>query len=646
MKKSRSIPSPSRVKRAGQSCTWESREDLPFMNVEVPLPLKRIKLETQSSEPKIKRLKLECTNPKMKLEDGTKSSQVHVIFCIDQSGSMKQRDVASESGKYVTRWNAVFECAKEFVDQQQQLCIDTQTSLQFSLILWSTNANLIFERVLPEAAQMNLERARTQNRPKGETMFSVAFKKAAEISDVKDNVLLMFLSDGRPGDLESVPPPCGRPIQAEYRFYGRTYPSAGVEIQRLKEAVSRVELHFVGIYKDGFPWLRRLASHYDGVFHETELKLEADAEIIRCDSRSGHTFVEDVSPSSSLDNSDLGNCAMRSPQLPASVCATMTSTFSSGMRSTFHSISQSLTSMRIEVGRARERQVILETGTGAASEEVTFTGVVKMQMQGGNFKPARSEKDVPAGRTVLLRVQPFAQGGIRNVYKMTEISSGDQLRTALVAKESRYEVPFKQRLAFHIETSKCQTRAAELAATFNEIAQALGLPCVHFIKTEVYRLRDPAYASGFRYLAVEPELSGQYIKFNSNNGYVASATSSNSLGSLEHEIPQAFSHFTYDHSQGLEIVVDIQGVGFRYTDPQLHSVSGIYGRGDRKKEGMEDFFRTHVCGPSCRALGLRFSESKIKKEEQRNRVKIKKEETYVNEIKQEQTSTVNPWPWR
>ena len=37
------------------------------------------------------------------------------------------------------------------------------------------------------------------------------------------------------------------------------------------------------------------------------------------------------------------------------------------------------------------------------------------------------------------------------------------------------------------------------------------------------------------------------------------------------EVAQAFSHFTYSNSSRTEMVVDIQGVGRWFTDPQLHS---------------------------------------------------------------------------
>lgn len=38
--------------------------------------------------------------------------------------------------------------------------------------------------------------------------------------------------------------------------------------------------------------------------------------------------------------------------------------------------------------------------------------------------------------------------------------------------------------------------------------------------------------------------------------------------------PQAFSHFTFERSGHQLIVVDIQGVGDLYTDPQIHTEKG------------------------------------------------------------------------
>ena len=78
------------------------------------------------------------------------------------------------------------------------------------------------------------------------------------------SVLLLFLSDGKPGDLQGAPP-SGDHISADalplsYRAFGQTHASAAVHLQGLRSAKTRgLSLHFVGIHAEGFPWLRALA---------------------------------------------------------------------------------------------------------------------------------------------------------------------------------------------------------------------------------------------------------------------------------------------------------------------------------------------------------------------------------------------------
>ena len=82
-------------------------------------------------------------------------------------------------------------------------------------------------------------------------------------------------------------------------------------------------------------------------------------------------------------------------------------------------------------------------------------------------------------------------------------------------------------------------------------------------------------------------------------------------------ILQTFSHFTFHATREKLMVVDLQGVFYqnmrpmRYalTDPVIHESSKtgrhhINGRTDRGIEGMQDFFRTHVCNGLCKALQL------------------------------------------
>ncbi len=95
---------------------------------------------------------------------------------------------------------------------------------------------------------------------------------------------------------------------------------------------------------------------------------------------------------------------------------------------------------------------------------------------------------------------------------------------------------------------------------------------------------------------LEHFIEGNYIKYNSNSGYVDEQLRST---------PQAFSHFTFECSNHECIVVDIQGVGDLYTDPQIHTSKGTeYGDGNLGTRGMALFFHSHVCNDICVHLGL------------------------------------------
>ncbi|CAG8849181.1 5558_t:CDS:1, partial [Gigaspora margarita] len=59
-------------------------------------------------------------------------------------------------------------------------------------------------------------------------------------------------------------------------------------------------------------------------------------------------------------------------------------------------------------------------------------------------------------------------------------------------------------------------------------------------------------------------LEGSFHKYNGNNGYKTAI--SDELSWI-----QTFSHFTYIYSKKKAIVVDMQGINYFFTDPQLHT---------------------------------------------------------------------------
>lgn len=148
----------------------------------------------------------------------SENSDTHVIFALDCSGSMRERDVKSSNGK-ISRWNAVFSCVDSFLGEQMKQQ-GSDESCFVSVLIFNTKSKVLMNRVAlngdGDKVRSVLNRAKKQEKPKSGTSFTVGFKAAytlAASGSKNDKVMLVFLTDGRPGDLHCKPPKAGEEMQ-------------------------------------------------------------------------------------------------------------------------------------------------------------------------------------------------------------------------------------------------------------------------------------------------------------------------------------------------------------------------------------------------------------------------------------------------
>merc|ERR1712194_33356 len=94
---------------------------------------------------------------------------------------------------------------------------------------------------------------------------------------------------------------------------------------------------------------------------------------------------------------------------------------------------------------------------------------------------------------------------------------------------------------------------------------------------------------------VEPMIPGEYIKMNSNTGWVKD----------QGALTEALSHFSFHNTEGRCLLCDLQGneddTRYLLTDPAIHSIGQKYGPTDGGQEQMISFFEKHRCNQFCHA---------------------------------------------
>uniref|UniRef100_H3CXZ4 non-specific serine/threonine protein kinase n=1 Tax=Tetraodon nigroviridis TaxID=99883 RepID=H3CXZ4_TETNG len=111
--------------------------------------------------------------------------------------------------------------------------------------------------------------------------------------------------------------------------------------------------------------------------------------------------------------------------------------------------------------------------------------------------------------------------------------------------------------------------------------------------------------SAGQWFAIEECITGEFRKFNNNNGEEISPTN------LLEETMLAFSHWTYEYTRGELLVLDLQGgVGEILTDPSViksgekGSCDMIFGPANLGDDAIRNFRAKHNCNSCCRKLKL------------------------------------------
>ena len=184
---------------------------------------------------------------------------------------------------------------------------------------------------------------------------------------------------------------------------------------------------------------------------------------------------------------------------------------------------------------------------------------------------------------VVVEPQCFAEGNLRKAFHMKDLSVTDSQYVLKVSKD-----PDEDAQAY-FDDVQLQMEAKMYAELYNRRNPP---KLVTFLDAYVLEFRN---RPGKPICAVEKYIEGEYKKYNNNWSW----------SDDKRNTPQAFSHFTFEHSNHQILVCDIQGVGDTWTDPQIHSSDGEgYGKGNLGQEGIKKFLGAHKCNQICQWLGL------------------------------------------
>ena len=211
-------------------------------------------------------------------------------------------------------------------------------------------------------------------------------------------------------------------------------------------------------------------------------------------------------------------------------------------------------------------------------------------------------KTVPHVEQVKVSPLPFDKGSCRLAYRALLLSSSETNIIKVYASKKTLS-----RAKYEGASILTHSTAIHLAKVFRDQSLPHDAPLIKFVRIKLVQYlerRDTPYAT------LEPMICGNWEKYNNNHGLVVPSPTPEH--NTNHEIVQAFSHWTYVISGKRLMVVDCQGVfdatanEFTLTDPAIHCTDDatMFGGTNLGKDGVLRFFETHKCNEYCRALKI------------------------------------------
>ncbi|XP_074809338.1 transient receptor potential cation channel subfamily M member 6 [Natator depressus] len=244
-----------------------------------------------------------------------------------------------------------------------------------------------------------------------------------------------------------------------------------------------------------------------------------------------------------------------------------------------------------------------------AGEEVT---IYKLE----ESSPLNLDKSMSSwsqrGMAAMIQVlsQEEMDGGLRRAMKVIcTWSENDVLKLgqAFIVKSFLPEVVqtwqtiFQEGTVLHLCLREIQQQRAaqKLIYTFNQLKPHSIPYTPRFL--EVFLIYCH---SANQWLTIEKYMTGEFCKYNNNNGDEISPSN------LLEEMMLAFSHWTYEYTRGELLVLDLQGVGEVLTDPSVIKPEGkqsggmVFGPANLGEHAIKNFITKHCCNSCCRKLKL------------------------------------------